>query len=80
MKALVQRWGNDLALRIPKAVAKEISVREGDEVEMSVARGRLVVVPQQFRKEYRLEDLVAQIRPANLHKELVTERKGQEAW
>ena len=79
MKALVQRWGNSLALRIPKAFAKEISVQEGDEVEMSVARGRLVVVPQPAQ-EYRLEDLVAQIRPDNLHKEVVTDRKGREAW
>jgi len=43
LKTLVQRWGNSLALRIPKAFAEEISVREGDEVEMSVAKGRLIV-------------------------------------
>ena len=44
MKTLVQRWGNSLAVRIPKTFAEEISVREGDEVEMTIARGRLVVV------------------------------------
>ena len=46
MKTLVQRWGNSLALRIPKTFAEEISVREGDEVEMNVTKGRLVVAPR----------------------------------
>lgn len=69
-----------MALRIPKAFAEEISVREGDEVEMNVAKGRLVVAPRPPR-EYRLADLVAKIRPSNLHREITTDApKGKEAW
>jgi antitoxin MazE len=79
MKALVQRWGNSLALRIPKAFAAEISVREGDEVEMTVARGRLTVA-RRPPTEYRLDDLLAQIRPDNVHKEVVSDRTGREVW
>lgn len=80
MKTLVQRWGNSLALRIPKTYAEEISVREGDEVEMTVAKGRLVVAPRPPRN-YHLGDLVAGIRPNNLHKEIVAEGpQGREAW
>ena len=71
MKTLVQRWGNNLALRIPKTFAEEISLREGDEVEMNVARGWLVVV-QRPHCDYHLADLVAKIRPSNLHKEIIT--------
>lgn len=80
MKTLVQRWGNSLALRIPKVFAEEISVREGDEVEMSVAKGRLVVAPRPAR-EYQLADLVAGIRSSNLHTEIATGKpQGKEAW
>ena len=80
MKTLVQRWGNSLALRIPKTFAEEISVREGDEVEMNVTKGRLVIAPRPPR-DFRLADLVAEIRPGNLHKEIVVPgREGKEAW
>jgi antitoxin MazE len=80
MKTTVQRWGNSLALRIPKTFAEEISVREGDEVEMNVARGRLVVAPRPPRS-YHLADLVAEIRPGNLHQEVVVDGpQGREVW
>lgn len=80
MKTMVQRWGNSLALRIPKTFAEEISVRAGDEVEMNVTKGRLVVAPRPPR-DHHLADLVAGIRPGNLHKEIVTGTpQGNEVW
>lgn len=80
MKTSVRRWGNSLALRIPKTFAAEISVRAGDEVEMRVTRGHLVVVPRPAR-DYHLVDLVAGIRPGNRHEEIVVEGpQGREAW
>jgi len=55
-------------------------VREGDEVEMSVAKGRLIVAPRPA-PDYQLADLVAQIRPGNLHKEIVVSGpRGKEVW
>lgn len=50
MKTMIQRWGNSLALRIPKSFAQEIAVQEGDEVDLNIAKGRLVVAP--CRKKY----------------------------
>jgi antitoxin MazE len=80
MKTLVQRWGNSLAVRIPKTFAEEISVREGDEVEMTITRGRLVVVPRP-EPEYDVSDLIKGIHQNNTHKEVsVGDRRGQEAW
>ena len=80
MKTLVQRLGNSLALRIPKAFAEEICVREGDEVEMNVVKGRLVVAPRPPRN-YHLADLVVEICPGNLHKEVVVQGpQGKEVW
>ncbi len=69
MKTLVQRWGSSLALRIPKAFAAKISVREGDEVEIRADKKQPVVASRSARV-YRLADLVAEIRPGNLHKEI----------
>ena len=80
MKTMIQRWGNSLALRIPKSFAQEIAVHEGDEVEMNIAKGRLVIAPRPPR-EYRLDDLVAEIRPSNLHDEVAVDGpQGKEAW
>jgi antitoxin MazE len=80
MRTLVQRWGKSLALRIPKVFAEELSVCAGDEVEMTVAGGRLLIAPHRTRNP-DLADLVAQIRPGNLHKEVVAAGpRGNEVW
>ena len=50
MKTTVQKWGNSLALRIPSAFAKEIQVRQGSEVELTVEKDRLIVKPTMWRK------------------------------
>ena len=45
MKTRVQKWGNSLALRIPKAFATEAGLRANDTVELSVVEGVLVIQP-----------------------------------
>src|SRR2546425_12094255 len=45
MRVQVQKWGNSLALRIPKPFAEETAMREGSVVNLAVARGRLVATP-----------------------------------
>lgn len=37
----VARWGNSLAIRIPVAVTRALSLAEGDEVEVTAREGRL---------------------------------------
>ena len=50
------------------------------EVEMNVAKGRLIIAPRPPR-HYHLADLVAEIRPGNLHKEIVVQGpQGKEVW
>ena len=65
MKATIQKWGNSLALRIPLAVAKQIRVKEGDAVELSVGAGGLTIKPACERPT--LDDLLAGVTPDNLH-------------
>ncbi len=71
MGARVQKWGNSLAVRIPKPFAAEVGLREDSEVELRVSEGALVITPA-ARRAYRLADLVAGIRRSNLHGEIPT--------
>ncbi len=66
MNATIQKWGNSLALRIPHAVAKQISVREGDAVTLRVSAAGLTIKPTP--KGLRLDDLLSQVTPENLHR------------
>ena len=68
MKTRVQKWGNSLALRIPKVFALEVGLENDSEVDLSVQGGRLVLAPP-APKTYSLEELLAAVRPSNLHNE-----------
>jgi antitoxin MazE len=67
MRAKVQKWGNSLAVRIPKAFAEEVGLHPDADVELSVRQGDLVLAPR--RREYTLEELVRKITPGNRHEE-----------
>jgi antitoxin MazE len=80
MVTKVQRWGNSLGLRIPKALAEDAGVEEGSPVDISMEGDRLVVQPIRPTK-YELKGLVSQIREDNLHEEIPTGRRvGREVW
>jgi antitoxin MazE len=68
MRAKVQRWGNSLAVRIPKPVAQEAGLTDDLDVEMSVTQGTLVLAPA--RRHYTLQELVKGITPENRHEEI----------
>jgi antitoxin MazE len=55
------RWGNSLALRIPKAMAESISATAGSPATIAVENGALVVRPAV--PSYRIEDLVEGMQP-----------------
>ena len=80
MKLEVQKWGNSLALRIPKPFAEEVAVREGTIVDLRVSKGRIVMKPL-TRKKPALHELLAKVAKANLHGEHDTGRSiGRESW
>ncbi|HEX3043907.1 MAG TPA: AbrB/MazE/SpoVT family DNA-binding domain-containing protein [Bacillota bacterium] len=43
----VQKWGNSLALRIPKAFASQLHIEPGSEVDLSLEKGSLVIAPKE---------------------------------
>ncbi|OFW01938.1 MAG: multidrug transporter MatE [Acidobacteria bacterium RIFCSPLOWO2_12_FULL_59_11] len=80
MRVQIRKWGNSLALRIPKPFAQDAGVREGTMVRLSVSEGRLVAAPVRARKT-RLKDLLAKVTKANLHDEVGTGPPvGREVW
>jgi antitoxin MazE len=84
MKVAFLKWGNSLALRVPKAFAQEIGASVGKAANMEVRDGKLVVEiakSKRRQRRYRLEQLVAAIRPENRHRELEWGPPvGNEAW
>ena len=79
MQTTAQKWGNSLAIRVPKRLAEEVGIREKDGVDIEVQEGALVVRPH-HRRVYKLEDLVKRMTPRTLHKAIeIGEPLGREA-
>lgn len=79
MRARVQKWGNSLALRIPKAAAEACALENGAEVNLSMDDGRLVV--SAILPRYTLDELLAGVTPENVHGEIGPQGSvGLEAW
>jgi antitoxin MazE len=77
MRTKVQKWGNSLALRIPRSSAREMNVAQGSQVEVTVKNGSLLVTP--LHKPARLEELLRRVTPENVRAERATGRaRGRE--
>ncbi len=80
MKVQIQKWGNSLALRIPKSFALESKIEQGSTVEVSLDNGKIIVFPL-IEPEYSLDDLLAKVTAENLHGEIETgDAVGKEVW
>jgi antitoxin MazE len=80
MRVQVQKWGNSLALRIPKPFADEVAVREGGVLDLSVARGRLVATPV-AKNRPTLRQMLRRVTRSNLHRDTDFGRAaGREVW
>jgi antitoxin MazE len=80
MRTRVQKWGNSLALRIPKSFAVEAGLQEHAPVELSLVDGRLVVQPVAPRPP-TLEELLRGVTEQNVHGEWDTgPAVGREVW
>ena len=80
MQARIQKWGNSLALRIPKTFAVEARLEEGALVDIALVEGQIVIKPRAAH-EWTLEELLAGVSPNNIHREIETGPKvGKELW
>jgi len=67
MQVALQKWGNSLALRIPAGFARQIKVRQGDSVQLSLADNKLTIQPA--KPSFQAKFLIEKIRKNQLHKE-----------
>jgi len=80
MRTRVQKWGNSLALRIPKSFAVEAGLHKERPVDISLADGGLVIRPVTEPK-LTLKQLLARVTKENLHHEVDTgPAVGKETW
>ncbi|MBW4555653.1 MAG: AbrB/MazE/SpoVT family DNA-binding domain-containing protein [Trichormus sp. ATA11-4-KO1] len=80
MTGVVAKWGNSLAIRIPKLVAEQTHITEGTDVNISVEGNTIIVTPQ-TRKKYTLDELLEGMTPDNFHPEFETGNAvGSEDW
>lgn len=80
MKTRVQRWGNSLAVRIPKSFAEEVGLTADSPVEMRLVEGGLVVEPAPARP-LSLAELLEGVTESNLHDEVDPgPAQGSEVW
>ena len=64
MRTEIARWGNSLAVRLPKQVLEQAGLAEGVAVELVVESGTVVLRPTKPR--YSIDQLIAGITPENL--------------
>jgi len=80
LETVIKKWGNSLALRIPKPLADEVGLEEDSAVDLFLEDGKLVIVPA-VTPCYTLESLLADVTVENLHDEVDTgAATGVEAW
>jgi antitoxin MazE len=79
VKVQVVKWGNSHAVRLPKVVLERAEMRNGDQLEVRVEKGRIALQPA--RPKLTLQDLVDRITAKNLHGEQDWGKPiGREVW
>ena len=80
MRATIQKWGNSLALRIPKPLAEQAHITQGSLVEIRLVDEVIQIVPV-APQHYTLAALLEGITEQNIHEEIDTgEAQGKEVW
>lgn len=80
MKTKVKKWGNSLAVRIPKVMADQIALSADTPIKLTIIDEQLVVSPLPT-PEFTLDELLEGITEDNLHRETATgDAVGNEAW
>jgi len=80
MQTTIKKWGNSLALRIPKLFANNVNLKINKTVDISIDKGSIIITPIN-EKEYSLEKLLKGVNKSNLHGEIDTGAPvGKEIW
>ncbi|MBI3546827.1 MAG: AbrB/MazE/SpoVT family DNA-binding domain-containing protein [Gammaproteobacteria bacterium] len=83
MKTKAQKWGNSLAVRVPRGIVETAGLQPEDALEVEVVKGKIVLTPaaKGSRPKYRLNDLVKRITAKNRYaEEDFGAPAGREVW
>jgi len=69
MQTTIQKWGNSLAIRIPKSFASETKINNGTEVDLLIKNNQLIIAPI-IKEEYTLDAFLSEINDSNIHNEI----------
>lgn len=69
METKIQKWGNSLAVRLPKAFAEQTGIENGSDVQISIQDGKIILVPVKDRAKL-LDAMLEQIDEATVHSEI----------
>lgn len=80
MQTKIKKWGNSLAVRIPKSFALNANLRQDELVDISIDKERIIIT-RIGEKEYSLDELLEGVSEDNLHGEFDTGVPvGKEIW
>lgn len=80
MKARIQKWGNSLALRIPRSIAIDAGFAEQSMVDITLEQG-VVMITRTAQTEYTLDELLQNVSSTNIHAESdLGAPEGNEVW
>jgi antitoxin MazE len=71
MKIQIQKWGNSLAIRIPKSFAQETRIDQGTVVDLALEEGEIIIRPV-VEPQYSLDELLSRVTKENIHSEVDT--------
>ncbi|WP_429910822.1 AbrB/MazE/SpoVT family DNA-binding domain-containing protein [Glycocaulis sp.] len=81
MKALIGKWGQSQAVRLPKDISDQLRLKAGDEVEMELVNNQLVITPVKRPARLDPDALFAQMEQCDPPAEIDWgPARGAEAW
>ncbi len=69
MTTKIQKWGNSLALRIPKSFAETTQIKEGSEIKLSLEKNKIIITKKE-KSKFTLKELLLRINEDNIHNEI----------
>jgi antitoxin MazE len=77
--SVVAKWGNSLAIRIPKNIVEQLALEEGTHISINIESQNIVITPQKI--EFTLEELLAGTSSQDFEGEYDWgEAVGEEVW
>ena len=70
MEVKIAKWGNSMALRLPKSVINDLQLSDGSVLDITVRENKLI--GESVKKKYNLIDLLKEVNSSNIHSETNT--------